>query len=121
LNTLLPQFSFFSSWSPVTVFSSTKSSFFSHVTLTDLMFLILQIQMKHVRTETSASQGMNVMEWIVQETVSTADATYYQQHSYQFNYRNSESITVVSFEEFESEMLLLSSTSHHPTQHGGNW
>ena len=102
------------------VFSSTKSSFFSHVTLTDLMFLILQMKVTIVRKETSASQGMNVLASNVQETVSTAGATFYQQHYYQFNYRKRESITVVSFGESESDMLLLSSTSHHPTQHGGN-
>jgi hypothetical protein len=69
--------------------------------------------------EACASQVMNVLKAYVQETVvSTAVATFYQQHYYQFKYRNRESITVVSFGEFESEMLLLSSTSHHPTQHG---
>ena len=46
----------------MTVFSSTKSSLFSHVTLTDLMFLILQIQVTIVKKEVqSASQVMNVL------------------------------------------------------------
>ena len=88
------------------------------------MYLIQQIQMKNVMKETrSACQVMNALMAHVQETVSTAFATFYQQHYlyYQFNYRNRQSITVVSFGAFESEMLLLSSTSHHPTQHGRSW
>jgi len=73
----------------------------------------------HVKKETSASQVMSVLLLaIVQQTVSTAVATFYQQHYCQFNYRNRESITVASFGEYESEMLLLSIISHHPTQHG---
>jgi hypothetical protein len=76
--------------------------------------------MTYVKKNAIASQVMNVVMAHVQETVSTAFATFYQRHYYQFNYRNRESITLVSFGEFESEMLLLSSTSHHPTQHGGS-
>jgi hypothetical protein len=77
--------------------------------------------MTHVLKEPqSASQVMNVLMAYVQETVSTVFATFYQQHYYQFNYRSRQCITVFSFGEFESEMLLLCSTSHHPTKHGGS-
>jgi hypothetical protein len=40
---------------------------------------------------------------------------------YQFNYRNRINMIVVSFGEFQSEMLLFFSTSHQPTQHGRRW
>jgi len=76
--------------------------------------------MNNVNQERSASQVMNALMTYVQQTVSTAVATFYLKHYYQFNYRNRESITVVSFGEFESEMLPLSSIAHHPTQHAGS-
>ena len=60
------------------------------------MFLILQIQVTNVMKETIASQGMSVLASHALQMVSTAGATFYQQHYYQFNYRNRESITIVS-------------------------